>query len=180
MTADLESVLRKARRLGHDDPEVVVFAMAVRVSEVLEGPPLWGMLVGPASGGKTEIITVCGDGTYEMGDVTLPGLLSFRKVGKAGREKFIPVGALTRIGPKVDRDKGVYRGAITIPEFSGVLADSNVGKCDRLYAFMRMTHDGRAPRDLGQVEEQLWWEGTSRSSRAARARSTATGRTPRS
>ena len=78
-----------------DDPTASVFPMAVAVSNSLEGSPLWGMIVGPASGGKTEALGLIRDVVAEdVDDFTVPALLSWsRPSGKSIKVK--PVGILT-------------------------------------------------------------------------------------
>lgn len=48
---------------------------------------------------------------------------------------------------------------LLLSEFSTILADSNRGRRDELFALLRMVHDGYASRDLGNVDEQLRWSG---------------------
>src|SRR5215208_1345396 len=50
-----------------EDPGHVWFALAVAVSAALDGDPLWGMLIGPSSSGKTEAIRAL-DGLAEPVD----------------------------------------------------------------------------------------------------------------
>jgi hypothetical protein len=44
-----------------EDVAQYLFALAVAVSTYLEGDPLWGMIVGAASGGKTEAVKLVDD-----------------------------------------------------------------------------------------------------------------------
>ena len=61
----LRPVLAKLLRLVNehmyvDDPAILYFGLAVAVTSRIEGEPLWGMIVGPSSGGKTATLNVLG------------------------------------------------------------------------------------------------------------------------
>jgi ribosomal protein S18 acetylase RimI-like enzyme len=128
-----------------DDPGHVWFALAVAVSAALDGDPLWGMLIGPSSSGKTEAIRAL-DGLAEpIDEITAPALLSWTH----GRRPQ-PTGVLTRIGE---------RGLITVGDFSTVLATSDRGGRDQLFALLRRVYDGQVTRDLGNAPVPLRWSG---------------------
>lgn len=128
-----------------DDPGHVWFALAVAVSAALDGDPLWGMLVGPSSSGKTEAVRAL-DGLAEpVDELTAPALLSWTH-GKLPR----PTGVLTRIGE---------RGLVTVGDFSTVLATSDRGGRDQLFALLRRAYDGAVTRDLGNAPTPLRWTG---------------------
>src|SRR5215218_6023793 len=128
-----------------DDPGHVWFALAVAVSAALDGDPLWGMLIGPSSSGKTEAIRAL-DGLAEpVDELTAPALLSWTH-GKQPR----PTGVLTRIGS---------RGLVTVGDFSTVLATSDRGGRDQLFALLRRVYDGQVTRDLGNAPVPLRWSG---------------------
>jgi hypothetical protein len=128
-----------------DDPGHVWFALAVAVSAALDGDPLWGMLIGPSSSGKTEAVRAL-DGLAEpVDELTAPALLSWTH-GKQPR----PTGVLTRIGE---------RGLVTVGDFSTVLATSDRGGRDQLFALLRRAYDGAVTRDLGNAPAPLRWTG---------------------
>jgi hypothetical protein len=132
-----------------DDVGPVCFALAVAVSSYLDGPPLWGMLVGAPSGGKSEALSIVDKVAKERVDgVTMPGVLSSLRNNRTGLSK--PVGTLKRIGA---------RGLLSISDFSTVLSDSQRGRRDDLFAILRRVYDGRVQRDLGNEEKPLIWEG---------------------
>ncbi|HEV2918495.1 MAG TPA: hypothetical protein VG673_04520, partial [Actinomycetota bacterium] len=128
-----------------DDPGHVWFALAVAVSAALDGDPLWGMLIGPSSSGKTEAIRAL-DGLAEpVDELTAPALLSWTH----GKQPH-PTGVLTRIGS---------RGLVTVGDFSTVLATSDRGGRDQLFALLRRVYDGQVTRDLGNAPVPLRWSG---------------------
>jgi hypothetical protein len=145
---DLIDVLGSYQHL--DDTGHVWFALAVAVSGEAEvepflSDPLWGMLVGPSSSGKTETARALGNIAGYLDDVTAAALLSFTK-GKNPKQ----TGVLERIGE---------RGTVTIGDFSTVLAQSNRGAKDQLFSLLRRAYDGSVHRDVGNMKAQLRWRG---------------------
>jgi hypothetical protein len=141
---DLTDVLPRNQHI--DDSGHIWFALAVAVSGfAFTGEPLWGMLVGPSSSGKTETARALGLVAGHVDDLTASALMSWSK-GKNPR----PTGVLYRVGD---------HGVITIGDFSTVLATSNKGVKDQLFAMLRRVYDGHVTRDLGTHPEQLRWHG---------------------
>jgi hypothetical protein len=128
-----------------DDPGHIWFTLAVAVSAALDGDPLWGMLIGPSSSGKTEAVRALDRLAEPIDELTAPALLSWTQ-GKAPR----PTGVLTRIG---------QRGLVTVGDFSTVLATSDRGGRDQLFALLRRAYDGQVTRDLGNAPVPLRWSG---------------------
>ena len=128
-----------------DDPGHVWFALAVAATAALDGDPLWGMLIGPSSSGKTEALRALDTLAEPIDEVTAPALLSWTH----GR-KPQPTGVLTRIGE---------RGLVTVGDFSTVLATSDRGGRDQLFALLRRVYDGQVTRDLGNAPVPLRWSG---------------------
>jgi hypothetical protein len=133
-----------------DDRGPFAFGMAVAVSAGMEDAPLWGMLLGPPSGGKTESLKVLDLVVNEKIDnLTHPALLSFSRP-KGPDEEPVAVGILPRLG---------RRGFATIEDFSTVLSDGDrKGRAD-LFAALRRIFDGEYKRDLGNQEVPLIWLG---------------------
>jgi len=124
----------------------VVFALAVAVSSDLDGEPLWGMLVGPPSGGKSEAVKALDEIADEhVDDITGPALLSWMP-GKNPK----PAGILTRIPS---------RAFVSISDFSTVLATSDRGGRDTLFALLRRAYDGHVVREVGNSPRPLTWTG---------------------
>jgi len=139
---DLVDTLASYQHL--DDPGHVWFALAVAISSAaFDDEPLWGMLVGAPSSGKTETARALGNIAGHIDDLTAAGLLTWTR-GKDPK----PSGALMRIGK---------RGLTTIGDFSTVLAQSNKGNRDLLYSMLRRVYDGSLDRDL--AAGKLHWRG---------------------
>jgi hypothetical protein len=141
--ADLLELLASYVHL--DDPGHVWFALAVAASTALDGDPLWGMLIGPSSSGKTEALRALDTLAEPIDEITAPALLSWTH----GRRPQ-PTGVLTRIGE---------RGLVTVGDFSTVLATSDRGGRDQLFALLRRVYDGQVTRDLGNAPVPLRWSG---------------------
>lgn len=130
-----------------DDFDHVAFACGVAVSAGDNiGDPLWGMVVGAPSSGKTETIRALDDVTDDRVDeLTAAALLSW------GRTKVPkPTGVLTRVPDPA---------LLTVGDFSTVLATSDRGGRDQLFALLRRVYDGAVTRDLGNAPGPLRWEG---------------------
>lgn len=144
LLADFLEQLKKYVHLS--DHGHVIFALAVAVSSDLDGEPLWGMLVGPPSGGKSEAVKALDEIADEhVDDITGPALLSWMP-GKNPK----PAGILTRIPS---------RAFVTISDFSTVLATSDRGGRDTLFALLRRAYDGHVVREVGNSPRPLKWEG---------------------
>lgn len=133
--------------LGERECSRVDFAGAVCSTMGGAGEPLWGMMLAAASGGKTEVVRMAGGvSDASLDEFTSAALLSFSKAAKNPQ----PVGVLTRIPEKA---------LITIADFSTILASSDRGLRDQLFADLRRVYDGQLNRDLGNMARGLHWEG---------------------
>jgi hypothetical protein len=129
------------------DPDPVLAALGCAVASVLEGDPVWVLLVGGPSCGKTETIDVLHDvADGKIKALTGPGLLSWK-----GGKKPHPVGLLARLGD------GSHFATIT--DLSSLLAKSERGGRDDAFALLRDAYDGDVIRDLGTIPEPLHWSG---------------------
>jgi hypothetical protein len=136
------------RYLHLDDTGHVWFTLADAVSVAFDDEPLWGMVVGASSGGKTEDIRLLDDVAVHTDELTGPAaLLSWTK-GKQPR----PTGLLTRLGDGCN-------AMLTVGDFSTVLAMSDRGRRDQLFAQLRRVYDGATSRDVGNAPGQLAWHG---------------------
>jgi hypothetical protein len=131
-----------------DDPSSLCFALAVGASNHHQGPPLWGMIIGPSSGGKTTALDLVENAAKErLDEVTVPGLLNLHQPNK--KVPGVPRGLLTRIGD---------RGLVVISDFSTILSGRERGS-DGLFSALRRIFDGRYQRDHGLLDEPLVWDG---------------------
>jgi hypothetical protein len=131
-----------------DDTEHVLFALAVATSATYDGDPLWGMLIGPPSSGKTETIRGLDDLAHHVDDLTAAGLLTWQpgRKGKEGRQS----GILARVGETA---------FVTVGDFSTILATSDRGGRDQLFSLLRRAYDGSVVRDLASAPAPLTWGG---------------------
>lgn len=143
----LAALLDHVRRWHElDDLSHVLFALACAVSAHDDGEPLWGMIVGPPASGKTETVRML-DSTVDdrLDELTAAGLLSWSR-----HKTPKPVGILARVGA---------RAFVSVGDFSTVLAMSDRGARDMLFALLRRAYDGAVTRDLGNAPEPLRWQG---------------------
>lgn len=134
------------------DPTATIAALAVAVTaHSKDGEPAWLLLVAAPSGGKTEIVNMV-PAAEHLDEVTVAGLLSWTKRGK------LPVrtGVLERIGPTPS--------LVTFGDLSTLLASSDVGKRDVLFATLRRVYDGALTRNVGAAsgaptDGVLTWHG---------------------
>ncbi|MCA1677265.1 MAG: hypothetical protein LC799_35500, partial [Actinobacteria bacterium] len=134
------------------DPTHVVAALATAVTAVESGTePLWLLLVAPPSSGKTETIRILDAVAAEnLDEVTVGGLLTWTKRGKTPE----PAGVLTR----------VRHGLVTFGDLSTLLATSDKGGRDQVFAMLRRVYDGQVSRDIAApsgatVPGPLSWSG---------------------
>jgi hypothetical protein len=132
-----------------DDPGLYLFALAVAVSTFGEGDPLWGMIVGPPSGGKTEALRVVdGIASQHVDTLTVASLLNWHR--RFPNSKPEPKGILVSVGEM---------GLITIADFSTVL-DAQRGSREEVFSLLRRVYDGEVQRDLSNGDGgPLRWEG---------------------
>lgn len=142
---ELLDTMRSYMHLDETDHVIVALATAI-AARAVAGEPLWLLVIGPPSSGKTETIRLLDDVADEHPDeVTAPSLLSWSK-GKDPKR----VGILARIPNP---------GFLTIADLSTVLATSDRGGRDQLFALLRRAYDGHVSRDLGNSPAALTWSG---------------------
>jgi hypothetical protein len=137
--------------LSFDDPDAIIASLATAVSAVDDDDrPLWLLLVGSASGGKTEAVMMVERAAQAiLGDVTLAGLLSQRP----GKNRS---GVLARLGDDCN--------AFTIiRDMSSLLSRGAGGKSisgttqSGVFEALRDIYDGRYQRDMEGVSPR--WQG---------------------
>jgi hypothetical protein len=147
-TCGLPRIIDAARDyLDLPDPAPLLATLAVAATRDLADLPVWLLLVGAPSGGKTEATRVLDDvADARLDDVTAPGMLSWK-----GGKRPAPVGVLTRVPTP--------NALVTFGDLSTLLASSDRGGRDQTFALLRKVYDGRVSRDLGNAPEPLTWEG---------------------
>lgn len=134
------------------DPTHVVAALAAAATRDAAGEPCWLLLVAPPSSGKTEAVRLL-DGAVDdrLDEVTAAGLLGWSR-GKPSK----PTGVLARVGSQA---------LVTLGDLSTLLATSDRGGRDQVFAMLRRVYDGHTSRDVsppGRTEAdstQLTWTG---------------------
>lgn len=152
--AALGALLDSLREWQHlPDPTHIVAALAAAATRHGDGEPCWLLLVAPPSSGKTEAVRVLDDtADARLDEVTAAGLLGWSK-GKSVR----PSGVLSRVGTAA---------LVTLGDLSGLLATSDRGGRDQVFALLRRAYDGHVTRDISPpgkvaegVPEALRWSG---------------------
>jgi hypothetical protein len=139
--AAVEGVLESVRRYMLLDPgeaDYVIVALAVAVSKALtDEEPLWALLIGPPSSGKTEAIRLL-DGLADasVDDLTRAGLLSWETRGKGARR----TGLLAKL-PRL--------ALVTVSDFSSVVTMGDREARARMFGMLRVVYDGRVRRSIG-------------------------------
>ncbi|MFD8303209.1 bifunctional DNA primase/polymerase [Streptomyces sp. NPDC059690] len=146
---DLHVALAEYIHVKDYTPYHVALATAVG-AHCDDGDPLWVMIVGPASGGKTEGVALTDLLADQRKDelTSQAALLSW--VPGKGKAPGRKAGLLTRVPDPA---------FVTIKDFSPLLDASNKGTRGELYSAFRALYDGRYDREIGNVPEPLTWEG---------------------
>jgi len=112
--------------------------LAVAVSKALtEEEPLWAMLVGAPSSGKSEAIRLVDElADLRVDELTRAGLLSWGPGGRKAKR----TGILTRIP---------QNALVTVSDFSTVVTASDREGRARMYGMLRVVYDGHVYRGIG-------------------------------
>ena len=142
MTPELQATIAEFRKhLDLPDPGPLLVALAIVSANRLDGDPVWLLIVGPPSSGKTEILqslTALTD-IHPVGQVTEAGLLSGSSTKDV--EPGASGGLLMKIGHR-------GRGIILFKDFGSILSMNRESRKSVLAAF-REIHDGNWNRTLG-------------------------------
>ncbi|MGH2966317.1 MAG: hypothetical protein ACRDMH_13205 [Solirubrobacterales bacterium] len=144
---DVNYAVRTARSgLEMPDASVLYAPMAAAATVGMESDPLWVLIVGGSSGGKTEVLNALGNGLVDkyMSEFTVPGLLSVTK-----GENAIPTGLLARhLGQKI---------LVVVRDLSAILALEDRGRRREELAKLREMYDGYVAREI--YGHKLEWKG---------------------
>ncbi len=147
--ASLEEVISTFRRWLHlPDPTPLHVVLAAVVANLLPGDPVWVLLVGPPSSGKTELLDSMShlSHVHTLSTFTEAGLLS----GSRSRNGLGTGGLLREIG-----DFGI----VVLKDFTSLLSEHHETRAG-LLAALRELYDGHWSRTLGaQGGRTLVWQG---------------------
>jgi hypothetical protein len=120
--------------------------ISIYISSKLSGDPIWFMLVGAPSMGKTEFLNILGgmtnnDGVFDISTLTENTFLSSARGGPGSSNSL-----LHRIGA---------RGLITMKDFTTILT-MRPEKRDQILAQMREIYDGHMTKESGNGNSQKW------------------------
>ena len=134
------------RTLHVPDPGALLVVLATIVANRMDLDPVWLMLIGPPSSGKTEIVEALAElpEVHTVSTVTRAGLL-------AGSPSKNGTGGLLReLGD---------RGMIIFKDLTTLLSE-HASTRNEVFGIMREVHDGRVSRALGSGSGQhLKWRG---------------------
>lgn len=146
-TPDLDQVVETVREsMWLPDPGIIEITLATIVANRAWSPPLWMLLVGPPSSGKTEALELATglSDVSTLSTITEAGLLS-GSPGDGGTG-----GALFEIHP---------RGILLASDF-GTLLNEHSGTRGRVFACLREVYDGKFTRKLGTTGgKSFGWTG---------------------
>jgi hypothetical protein len=127
-----------------DSADPTLVALATDVSSAIEdGEPLWVMLVGASSSGKGERLRIIDKTVHKrVKDLTLAGLLSTAKLGKAAGGGYKTTGLLASIEGE--------SAVISITDFSALLSPdkSSGGAKMEIFNALRDVYDGEYTRTM--------------------------------
>lgn len=134
-----ETVEVFSRWLHLEDPSSVYVTAATTVANKAEGDPLWTLLVGSPSNGKTEVLSSVAGLDYVHSAATLTEASLLSGVANRDRDKDATGGLLKQVGEF---------GIILAKDFTSVLAQ-NRDTAKAAVAAMREIYDGRWDRPVG-------------------------------
>lgn len=127
------------RWLHMDDPAVVLTVAAAVVANLADGDPVWLLIVGPPSGGKTEVLSACSTLPYIIPAATVTEAALLSGTSKRDRAKDATGGLLRQVG-----DFGI----LLAKDFTSVLAQ-NKDTAKQAMAALREVYDGSWDRPVG-------------------------------
>lgn len=136
------------RTMWLPDPGIVSVVLAGVAANRLPGDPVWLLVVGPSSSGKTEVLGTLNDlpECHPVSSLTEAGLLS----GGLSKDDAATGGLLLQLGA---------RGLIVAPEFGTVLTE-HASTRNRLFTCLREVYDGCFVRRLGTAGGRTFaWSG---------------------
>jgi hypothetical protein len=148
---DLDAALATFGKWLHMDDTAPVLAVAATITANLaDGDPVWLLIVGPPSGGKTEILSSCAGLPYMVPAATISEAALLSGTAKRERTKEATGGLLRQIG-----DFGI----LLAKDFTSVLSQ-NKDTAKSAIAALREIYDGSWDRPIGSDGGRvLHWDG---------------------
>ncbi len=138
------------RWLHLDDEAPVLAVAAAMVANLADGDPVWLLVVGPPSGGKTEILQACAPLPFVIGAATISEAALLSGTSKRERASDATGGLLRQVGAF---------GILLAKDFTSVLSQ-NKDTAKQAMAALREIYDGRWDRPVGTDGGRvLTWEG---------------------
>jgi len=138
------------RWLHLDDEAPVLAVAAAMVANLADGDPVWLLVVGPPSGGKTEILQACAPLPFVIGAATISEASLLSGTSKRERASDATGGLLRQVGAF---------GILLAKDFTSVLSQ-NKDTAKQAMAALREIHDGKWDRPVGTDGGRvLTWEG---------------------
>ena len=126
--------------LYYPDPQPLYVTLGTVAANMMRGYPVWLMLIGPPSSGKTTVLDMLVDipRLHLANNITGPAAL-LSGTAKKERSKDATGGLMNRIG---------LRGMIVMEDFSSILSMQREPMKELIAAF-RLIFDGRLSREVG-------------------------------
>jgi len=138
--------------LHFPNPDPLYVVLSAIAGNMVKGDPVWLMLVGPSSCGKTEILRMVSDlpRIYDISDLTGPASL-LSGVGKKDIEKGATGGLLRQVGS---------RGILVLEDFTSSIMSMPQDRRNEILTAFRALFNGKWGRDIGTGGgRRLEWEG---------------------
>jgi hypothetical protein len=145
-----DAVATFSRWLHLDDHAPLLVVAAAIVANLEPGDPVWLLIVGPPSGGKTEILSSCGGLPYIVKVATMTEAALLSGTNARDRAKEATGGLLRQVGEF---------GIILCKDFTSVLSQ-NRDTAKQAMAALREVYDGSWDRPMGSDGGRvLHWSG---------------------
>jgi hypothetical protein len=127
-----------------EDDNIVPLIVSIVVGSKLEAPPVWMFLIGPSSGGKSELISVLGKipFVHQVSDLTTNTFLS----GMGGLSGDKSPSLLDRLGPNF---------TIVMKDFTTILTKNEEAQ-QGIVSQMREIYDGHIVKETGTGKKLEW------------------------
>lgn len=133
---------------SEDDGMIRIALAAIVATQLRLGDPVWLILIGPSSSGKSQVLrplALTNKAMHRVDDLTENTFLSGIRVGKGQKD----ISLLKRIGPI---------GIIVISDFTVIFSKSPETRA-AILSQLRMVYDGEMVKYSGNNSEPISWKG---------------------